>query len=139
METVTMKIRGRKVNHEEALKAAHRLVNSHFRNPDSARCSIPVQADDDDVTVIDYIQEQKEQAELYAVALDLTDTNAVSFLECNSMPVRDGDVEWWDLGDDPDDLEDCEQELRYLELRGLLERHPGHANWIRVKEAIESV
>jgi hypothetical protein len=62
VDTVTMNMRGRRVTHDEALKSAHRLINSHFRNPDSARCSIPVDAADDDVTIIDYIHEQMDAA-----------------------------------------------------------------------------
>jgi len=61
--TLTMKMRGRPVTQDEALKSAHRLINSHFGNPDKARVSIPVDYRDDDVTVIDYIhQEQKAGA-----------------------------------------------------------------------------
>jgi hypothetical protein len=62
VDTVTMNMRGRRVTHDEALKSAHRLINSHFHNPDSARCSIPVNAADDDVTIIDYIHEQMAAA-----------------------------------------------------------------------------
>jgi hypothetical protein len=57
-ETVTMKMRGRPVTHEEALASAQRLINSHFHNPDSARVQIPCSPHDDDVMVMDYIHEQ---------------------------------------------------------------------------------
>lgn len=60
--TITQEMRGRPVTHEEALKSAQRLINSHFRNRNSARCSIPVSIDDDDVVVIDYILEQQARA-----------------------------------------------------------------------------
>lgn len=58
--TITQKLRGRRVTHEEAAESAQRLVNSHFHNPDSARCSIPANPADDDLIVTDYILEQKE-------------------------------------------------------------------------------
>jgi hypothetical protein len=54
-----MKMRGRPVTHEEARESAHRLINSHFGNADRARASIPVDYRDDDVTVVDYIWEQR--------------------------------------------------------------------------------
>lgn len=62
--TITQKWRGRRVTHEEAAESAQRLVNSHFHNPDSARCSIPANPDDDDLIVTDYILEQKESKEV---------------------------------------------------------------------------
>ena len=61
--TLTQQMRGQPVSHDEAIKAARRLINSHFRNPDSARCSIPVNAYDDDVLLIDYILEQQAKGE----------------------------------------------------------------------------
>lgn len=57
-ETIMMKLRGRPVTLAEAVASAHRLINSHFGNPDSARCSIPVSVNDDDVVLIDYLTEQ---------------------------------------------------------------------------------
>lgn len=61
--TLTMEMRRRPVTHVEALKSAQRLIHSHFHQPNGARCHIPLQADDDDVVVTDYILEQqaKEQ------------------------------------------------------------------------------
>ncbi len=62
-ESVTTKMRARPVTHDEALKSTHRLVNSHFGNPDSARMQIPVNAADDDVVVIDYLHEVEAQVQ----------------------------------------------------------------------------
>ena len=58
-QTITMKMRGRPVRHDEALESAQRLINSHFHNEDRARVSIPVRPDNDDVLVMDYILEQQ--------------------------------------------------------------------------------
>lgn len=61
MSSVTRELRGKPVTHEQALKSARRLINSHFHNDNRARMSIPVDYDDDDCTIIDYIMEQKEK------------------------------------------------------------------------------
>jgi hypothetical protein len=60
-QTITQKMRGRPVTHEEARDSSRRLINSHFRNPDQARIQIPVSASDDDVLILDYILEQEER------------------------------------------------------------------------------
>lgn len=62
MSTATQNMRGRSVTHEEARTAALRLIHSHFHTPDQARMSIPAQFDDDDCTIMDYINEQEELA-----------------------------------------------------------------------------
>ncbi len=75
MATETMKLRGRPVTAEEATLAVRRLINSHFRNNDQARCSIPVEPMDDDVVAGDYVLESEARiAELKAklAALDWT-------------------------------------------------------------------
>lgn len=61
--TISQKMRGRKVSHEEAKQSAKRLVNSHFHNKDSARVSIPAHPADDDLVVTDYIAERKAENE----------------------------------------------------------------------------
>lgn len=53
--SITEQMRGRRITPQEAAKSAQRLVNSHFRNRDSARVSIPARPDDDDLIVIDFI------------------------------------------------------------------------------------
>ena len=60
-QSVTQKMRGRPVTKAEALASAQRLINSHFHNPDSARIQIPASPQDDDVTVIDFINEVKDE------------------------------------------------------------------------------
>lgn len=62
-ETLTMKMRGHPVTLDEAMESARRLVNSHFRNPDSARMHIPVSCADDDVTLTDYLIERRNELE----------------------------------------------------------------------------
>lgn len=46
------------ITHEQARHAALRLIHSHFGIAPHARMTIPVQADDDDVLIIDYIEQQ---------------------------------------------------------------------------------
>jgi hypothetical protein len=55
--SITERLRGRPVTAEEAARSAQRLVNSHFRNPDSARISIPANPSDDDLIVTDFIRQ----------------------------------------------------------------------------------
>lgn len=59
MSTDTRKERCRPVTHDEAHAAAQRLVNSHFHNHDGARITVPRRFDDDDITMMDYIEEQR--------------------------------------------------------------------------------
>lgn len=61
MKSETRNLRGRPVAHDEAEKSAQRLINSHFRNPDGARMRIPANCADDDITILDYIAEQRER------------------------------------------------------------------------------
>ncbi|MCJ2075407.1 hypothetical protein MKK68_07010, partial [Methylobacterium sp. E-016] len=50
----------RVVSDEEAKAAARRLINSHFRNADSARVSIPANPDrDDDLVLMSYIAQRE--------------------------------------------------------------------------------
>jgi len=55
-------MRGRTVTKQEANDSVLRLINSAFQKThDRARIGIPVRADDDDVTVMDYIEESAER------------------------------------------------------------------------------
>lgn len=47
-----------RITHEQARSAAIRLINSHFNNPDQAKCSIPCDKNDDDILLMDYIGQQ---------------------------------------------------------------------------------
>ena len=51
----------RPVSHDEARRAAQRLINSHFRKPNAAKCTVPTQPDDDDVLICDYIEQQRRK------------------------------------------------------------------------------
>lgn len=49
----------RPVSHADAAEVAQRLINSHFRNGDGARISIPCRPDhDDDCLILAYIEQQ---------------------------------------------------------------------------------
>ena len=66
--TESQKKRGRPVTHDEAEAAAHRLIHSHFRTPNQARCSIPSDPMDDDLVICDYIREQRAKTQAAPVA-----------------------------------------------------------------------
>lgn len=55
-DTITSTLRGRTITVEEARISVQRLINSHFHNPDAARCSIPRRADDDDIVASDFVE-----------------------------------------------------------------------------------
>lgn len=59
LPTLTQKLRGKPVTHDQALTSAQRLINSFFGNPDQAHVGIPASYRDDDITIIDYILEQR--------------------------------------------------------------------------------
>lgn len=61
VETMTMKMRGRPVTLAEAMESARRLVNSHFHNLESARCSIPADVRDNDIVLTDYLVERQNE------------------------------------------------------------------------------
>ena len=58
-EEFTEKRKQRIVTPERARLAAQRLIDSHFRNPgrEHARVTIPVNLDDDDVVIMDFISQ----------------------------------------------------------------------------------
>ncbi len=58
--TLTQEMRGRPVTSKEAQEACNRLINSHFNNPDQARCTIPANVTDDDILLVDYLLECAE-------------------------------------------------------------------------------
>lgn len=53
----------RVVTSERARLSANRLINSAFRNTERehARFSIPVNLDDDDIVILDYISQQSKR------------------------------------------------------------------------------
>jgi hypothetical protein len=60
----TDEARKRIVSPERARVAATRLIYSHFHNPgEHARMSIPVNVDDDDIVIHDFITQQRPQTD----------------------------------------------------------------------------
>jgi hypothetical protein len=61
------------VSHEDALQAAKNFVDQHFNNRDGkgVLTSIPAKPDDDDVTLVDYIKQQRAIAALSAPRPDV--------------------------------------------------------------------
>lgn len=49
--------RNRPISVNQAKDAAQRLINSHFRKPNSARMTIPAKVDDDDILLMDYLNQ----------------------------------------------------------------------------------
>ncbi len=72
----------------------------------------------------------KEEADQLAHTIALED--CVSILESDAYIVREDEIEWWVLGEPDEKTEHVDPAQRYLELRGLLVRHPDHSTWIRV-------
>lgn len=51
------------ITHEDAEKAAERIINSAWRNNgERAKFSIPVHPNDDDIVLMEYIRRQKEDS-----------------------------------------------------------------------------
>lgn len=76
----------------------------------------------------------------HQLALD----NAAALIDSMSIWIEEEGDTWQDISETvdnagfsfgPDDLAD---ELRYLELRGLLIRHPNNPDWIQIGEPIEA-
>lgn len=131
----------RVVTHERAMEAAHRLVNSHFRQEPHARASIPASADDDDIVITDYITQQtaaaleakvtalRARAEAADNALrdyhrDAMGTNLVWFEEAKKLAARAEQAE--------EQLKRCGKENCFGYEVG------GAASWVR-KERLEQV
>jgi hypothetical protein len=72
-------------------------------------------------------------SEVWDLAFAIADESARELVDSSSVKeVIDG-VEWRDLTDrEFDYLAELEDELRYLELRGLLQRHPERPRLVRI-------
>jgi len=77
-------------------------------------------------------------SQLDELAHSLAYNFAASVIDGEGITMRDGDDEAWDQVDAEGevDLFDC---LRYLQARGLLERHPHHPDWVRVRDESEAI
>ncbi len=81
------------------------------------------------------LREERSEVDTLAHIIALEDCESV--LEGEALIKNEDDVEWWDMGDESSFPERSDPARRYLELRGLLVRHPVHPNWIRVLEEPE--
>ncbi|HEX5236136.1 MAG TPA: hypothetical protein VFW25_12495 [Silvibacterium sp.] len=69
--------------------------------------------------------------EVDLLAHELALESAVGGINCAAMQVSEGDgVEWLEV--DPVDLDPYDNDVRYLELRGAIVRHPSRKNWLRL-------
>lgn len=57
---------------------------------------------------------------------------AASAVDCHSMIITEGRKRWLDTGVAPRSID---LDLRYLALRGAIERHPLKKNWVRLVRA----
>lgn len=74
--------------------------------------------------------------ELDKLAHSLAFELAESVISSEGITMRDDEGEAWEMVDARKvDLFDC---LRYLDARGLLERHPEHSDWVRVRDESEA-
>lgn len=74
--------------------------------------------------------EEERERRINRLARKIADESAVSLIECNSRPVAE---DYWEI--DPKAISaGCIVEAQvYLELRGMLERHPKNPLWVRAK------
>jgi hypothetical protein len=56
--SITNERRTEPITHQRAKEAAMRFIHSHFGQTDHARITIPLNLDDDDVVLMDYIEQQ---------------------------------------------------------------------------------
>jgi hypothetical protein len=69
---------------------------------------------------------------------------AAALIDSYSIPVTEGEETWQDISEPSLDVASCFgedgliDELRYLELRGALIRHPNNPDWIQIGEPIEA-
>lgn len=74
------------------------------------------------------------------LALKIADRGALSAIDGGSLFVSPSDhgcgpeEQWYDIADLGDGYAD---DVRYLELRGLLERHPSNPKWVQLFEEVE--
>lgn len=73
-----------------------------------------------------------EVGPMLADALEIADVHAACLLESCTTPIFvNGKRRWCDSSTDDGNPEDIEQAIRYLEARGLLERHPEKAHLVQ--------
>jgi hypothetical protein len=83
-----------------------------------------------------------EESELHKLERSLAYSNASGYLDTTfACLIRDGERDWdwleldgYERGDDPD----VDDALRYLDLRGLLERDPKNLNHIAIRDESEA-
>jgi hypothetical protein len=76
-------------------------------------------------------------AELDKLAHSMAFEFAESVIRSEGITMRDEDDDTWELVDDVGEVELFDA-VRYLEARGLLERHPEHNDWVRVLDESEA-
>lgn len=83
-----------------------------------------------------------EIQEMHDLEAHLAYENASSFLDCNCPPRTDDVTDWLETSADAfgeGEHPEIAESVRYLELRGLIERHPEHSTWVQVldEDAVE--
>jgi hypothetical protein len=78
-----------------------------------------------------------ERAELDKLAHSMAYENAETIIRSESLPYCDEDEQQW-FEVEPEGEVDLVDALRYLELRGLLDRHPENPNRVQVRDESEA-
>jgi hypothetical protein len=88
------------------------------------------------------VAEPMSKEELDKLAHGIAYDASTTAIECNCLMVPEeqaGQRDWFDVGD-PDALakpfvEEC---VRYLEMRGLIVRHPSNSMWVQLQDESEA-
>lgn len=76
--------------------------------------------------------------QLADLAFDIADGASVCVIESCTVEIEINGETWLDFilrsKDGPTDLQNCEDEIDYLEARGLLHRHPEMPGVVRIEE-----
>lgn len=100
-------------------------LQARLRAFEAAKACLP----QDDVSKL-----RQETEELTELAHEIALEDCESVLEGEALIELEDGVEWWDMGDEPSRPEAVDPAQRYLEMRGLLIRHPLHPSWIRIAD-----
>lgn len=78
-----------------------------------------------------------EDADMLADAVEIADEMAWVDIECNcNVPEWNVQPKWYDTAaiDHLMNKDEMARNVRYLDARGLIEHHPEHPAWVRLKE-----
>lgn len=116
------------VSPSRAREAVQRLINSHFRNDNRARCSIPAnRAEDDDLVAMDYIS----QSEARVAELEAENKRIAEELETSNANHRKMASEMAALGEENKRLRKCADAMA----DAIRHPHSWQLEYVRAKDA----